>query len=191
LTPQRPVLQESPPSTGGGWRGPRRLYFWPPAARQHLDATDAQRDARDVPRYLHVWLILVLLAGCDSEGGTGASATAPPRPTPAPAIDRGPSGDRIFVYELRGRARGVEVAFVAGDGRRLQRRVDAPWTSREMTAPADAQLRLTASAPRGTNIECVLKHRRPRGRYGGNGSGESSQISDPPHTCDLNNVSPR
>lgn len=33
------------------------------------------------------------------------------------------------------------------------RRVDAPWTSPEMTAPADAQLRLTARARRGSNIE--------------------------------------
>ncbi|MFN2587145.1 MAG: hypothetical protein ABR613_03355 [Actinomycetota bacterium] len=94
------------------------------------------------------------------------------------------------MYRLRGNGRGIEVTFVNGAGREVRRLVDAPWTSQEMTAPADAELALKARGPRGTHIECVMKWRAPRARYGGNNSGESSQISDDTRMCDLFNVSP-
>lgn len=157
-----------------------------------MDAIGPRRDPRSVPRYLHVWLVLALLAGCDGAGDTGASPTetASERPAPAAGVDAGSGRERVFAYEVRGRARGVKVTYVDGKGHRVRRRVDTPWTSRDMTARANMQLRITARAPTGSYIECVLKHRRPRGRYGGNGSGESSHISDSPHRCDLDNVTP-
>lgn len=79
-----------------------------------------------------------------------------------------------YQYVVRGQGDNVAVTYLSDQGV-IDEEVSLPWTSDEFEGTKESAVRLRAEGPEGSKLRCIIRHRPIDGRYGGNGSGESSQ----------------
>ena len=104
----------------------------------------------------------------------------------AVAVACGREPEVVFVYEVGGRGGTVDVSYRGEDGL-VEEEVTVPWTSDEMYTTPARDLHLEATGAPGDNLVCGVRWRLPEARYGGNGSGASTQSNDveEAHRCEL------
>ena len=93
-----------------------------------------------------------------------------------PACSNGDEPTITYQYQVRGTGDDVQVRYFEGTGPLVEEVVSLPWSSDEYQGTSETTIRIDVDGPDGSHVECVVRHHVEGSRYGGDGSGEKTQM---------------